>query len=126
MTNHPAGLPADGTVLRRLGLALGVVWFFVSVVVAVETWTRLGGAGGSGLAPSIVSAALIRTWGWLGAALVVYLTGVLVGLRVHRPRQVQYRPRLLSTSVRERTLPVVIVSIVVVALAIAMIRQTLR
>jgi hypothetical protein len=117
---------AEGAGLRRLGLALAVVWVVTVVLVIAEVWVRRGDSGGSQLAASIVSAALLRTWGWLAAALAAYLTGVIAGLRVHRPRQVVYRPPFVRGFTREKAVPVAVVGIVVVALAVAMIQRMLH
>lgn len=122
----PTAVPAAGAGLRRLGLALAVVWLLAAGITAADAWMRLGEADGLHMATSLVAAALLRTWGWLGAALIVYLAGVAVGTRTQQVPQIRYRPQIVHGIERDKALPIVVVGVVVAALAAAMIRQMLR
>lgn len=122
----PTAVPAAGAGLRRLGLALAVVWLLAAGITAADGWMRLGEADGLHMTASLVAAALLRTWGWLGAALTVYLAGVAVGTRTQQAAQLRYRPQIVRGIERDKALPIVVVGVVVAALAAAMIRQMLR
>ena len=126
MTTAPAELAGTGRALRRLGLALSVLWLLAIVLTIAGGWTRADSFARTELIAYSVSSAATRTWGWLGAAVGVYLAGVGLELRVCRPVQVRYRPRVTQHWARDRVLPVVVVAVVVATLAVAVFQQTQR
>lgn len=123
---RPTTAGPSGTLLRRAGLALAGSWVLAVVLTVAGWWAPDRGLGAPEEVAHVLSLAVNGTWGFLGAAVAVYLTGVFVGRRGQRPVQVRLRWWAAPSDRRSRRLPLVVVAVAVAALMIAVVQQAHR
>jgi len=113
----------QGTLLRRVGLLVAGTWALVVILTLWSGFTRPTQLDATSIA-RVLRAATVSTWGYLGAAVFLYVAGVSVALRVSAPpNQVPFRLRLVTGHKRGELLPILAIGLAVVAFTVAIIEQ---